>query len=419
MSCLNVKCIEKKEHENLTENDLKKINFDILKKLIKNELKGFLEYDEENEKIKTDYYIGYRWIEKNKILLKVTAKKNVDYFKMFKECLKDEIVVKKIHKTYEVFPNEPLIEVKKEEITPFIVLHFLTLVQKITKKGLKRGYKRVEENISSKIKGRILISKNIKHNLSKSQLHKNYCKYEKYSIDFLENQILKSAILACKRLIAKQNFVEVETWIRELLIHFEFVSDKKIKYYDFFKVKHSPFFKEYKKAFELAKLIFKRVEIFKEKSNDETGKIFPYQIKMPELFERYVELKLREAGIKYIDGNEKAVANCKLRPDFLLTEEKIILDAKYKFWYYKHDECNENFKKDLQQLAIYSIDNKIRELLNIEDDKIAEIVIVYPNEKCLNELKLVEKYKKAFKYYKMFKIGININKESNDKTRTD
>ena len=405
MYCANVK----KEHENLTENDLNGINLDELKKLIKNELNGFLEYDED-EKIKTGYYVGYRWIKKNEILLKVTAKHDVDYFKMFKECLKDEIVVKKIHKTYEVFPNEPLIEVKKEEITPFIVLHFLTLVQKITKKGLKRGYKRIEENISSKIKGRILISKNIKHNLSKSQLHKNYCKYEKYSIDFLENQILKSAILACKRLIAKQNFVEVETWIRELLIHFEFVSDKKIKYYDFFKVKHSPFFKEYKKAFELAKLIFKRVEIFKEKSNDETGKIFPYQIKMPELFERYVELKLRKDGIKYIDGNEELVANCNLRPDFLLPDEKVILDAKYKFWYAnKDDECDKNFKKDLQQLAIYSLDNKIRNKLNLTNNELVKLIIVYPNEKSLYDLKInEEKYLEPFEYYKMYKIGINI-----------
>ena len=397
MSCLNVICIEKKEHEDLTD-DLKEI---------KNELNGFLEYDE-NKKIKTSYYVGYRWIEKNKIL-KVTAKKDVDYFKMFKECLKDEVVVKKLHKVYDVFTNEPLIEVKKDEITPFIILHFLTLVQKITKKGLKRGYSQVEENLSSKIKGRILINKNIKHNLPKSQLHKNYCRYEKYSIDFLENQILKSAILACKKLIVKPNFKEVESWIKELLTYFNFVSDKKIEYYDFFKVKHSPFFKEYKSAFELAKLIFKRVEIFEKTSNNKKIKIFPYQIKMPELFERYVELKLRETGLKYIDGNEETIANCKLRPDFLLTEKKIILDAKYKFWYYNHNECNKGFKKDLQQLAVYSIDNKIRERLNIEDNKIAKIVIIYPNEKCPKDLKINdEKCKEVFEYYKMYKIGINL-----------
>jgi 5-methylcytosine-specific restriction endonuclease McrBC regulatory subunit McrC len=410
MNYADVIRLAKKEHEYLREDDLKEVDFDELKSLMKNELKGFLEFDED-EKIKTGYYIGYRWIKKNKILLKVTTKVDVDYFKMFKECLEDEVVVKKLHKVYDVFTNEPLIEIEKDEITPFVVLHFLALVQKITKKGLKKGYKRVEENLTSKIKGKVLISKNIKYNLSKSQLHKNYCHYEEYSIDFLENQILKSAILACKKLISKHNFEEVEIWIKELLVHFELVSNKKIEYYDFFKVKHSPFFKEYKSAFELAKLLFKRIEFFDEKHRDKKIKIFPYQIKMPELFERYIELKLRKAKIKYIDGNRESVANCKLRPDFLLPEEKIILDAKYKFWYYKHDECNKGFKEDLQQLATYSLDNKIRNKLNIPNDKIVEIIIVYPNQEGIEEFEIDKK--EAFKLFNLYKLGIKILQNKN------
>ena len=110
------------------------------------------EFSANQLKLKSYYYIGYRWFDEQKEeYIRISPKKSngyqADYLKMFSTCLKDPIVSKKLNNCYEIKFNEKWIDIKdnKDEITPFLILHFLSVVKKISQKGLKKGYVKVTD----------------------------------------------------------------------------------------------------------------------------------------------------------------------------------------------------------------------------------------------------------------------------------
>ena len=326
---------------------------------------------------------------------------------MFLEVLNDPIVSNKVDKVYKIFFNEPLIEIdtNKDLATEFLILHFLKVVNEIVKKGLKKGYLRVEENLTSRIKGKISINKTIKYNLSKNRPDKTYCNHQIFTINCLENQILKTALMQCSRALYLFKNENINKMYRQNLSAFELVDTKEVFNTDFFKIKHSPFFKEYKVALNLAKLIFKRFG-FSLNSKEIKNKIFPYYINMPELFERYVEVKLREKYNVLIDGNRNQKSySWQMRPDFLLPLKKIIIDAKYKFWYEK--ESDSDFKDDYKQLSLYGRDKKIRKELNVDDNEVVDLVFIYPSEDGDEKINLDLK-KADENFCRIYKYSLNI-----------
>ena len=393
-----------KEHKN---NELKYLG---LKKY-----NPFLDFgcdcEEECNKVQADYYIGYRWFKKNESYIcvkpKVYNNKRADFLAMFLEILNDPIVSKKANKIYQIFFDEPLIEVEvnKDYSLEFLILHFLKVVNDIVKKGLKKGYLKVEENLTSKIKGKILVNKTIKYNLSKNRPDKTYCNHQMFTINCLENQILKTALLQCRKVVSLFKNEEINKIFRQNLAAFELVDTKEVFNTDFFKIKYSTFFKDYKIALNLAKMIFKRLG-FSLNSKEVTNKIYPYLINMPELFERYVEVKLRKKYSTVIDGNERSFC-WQMRPDFLLPSEKYIVDAKYKFWYGMRS--NSKFKDDFSQLTLYSRCNSIRKDLGLKNEnEVIDLIFIYPNfNKKYKELEFKNKRKEK-EFFKIYKLPLKI-----------
>lgn len=60
--------------------------------------------------------------------------------------------------------GEPYIEInqKQDLITPLLMIRYLQVLKSVVRKGLKKSYYRVEQNLSSKIKGKVLVSKTLK-----------------------------------------------------------------------------------------------------------------------------------------------------------------------------------------------------------------------------------------------------------------
>lgn len=342
-------------------------------------------------KVKAHYIIGYRWWEEGISYIYVSAKehdnKKADYMKMFMECLKDPIVAKKLDKTYKIFFDEPLIEIDnhKGDITPLLIIHFLHMVKNISRKGLKKGYITVTENLTSKIKGKILINQTIKKNHLKNRLDKTVCNHQIFTINCLENKILKTALMQCGKHLQGISDPDVIKMLRQNINTFELVEEMEVFDSDFSKIKHSPFYKEYKEALNLAKMIFKRFGFIVNNKTDDMykTKIPPYYINMPELFERYVELKLLEKYPTIVDGNRNRVAVWGMKPDFLLPDQHMIIDAKYKYWFEdgKNGNNSENseYKADYMQLSLYGRDSKVRENigLNGSNDE-AQLLFIYP-----------------------------------------
>jgi 5-methylcytosine-specific restriction enzyme subunit McrC len=344
------------------------------------------EFEDNEIKLKSYYYIGYRWLDDEEYI-HISPKSykgyQIDYLGMFLSCLKDPIVSNHLGETYEIFFNEKWIEVdsNKDYITPFLIIHFLKIVNKITKKGLKKGYIKVTENLTSKIKGRISINQTIKHNHFKNRFDKTICNYQTYTINCIENRILKTALLQCSKHLSSIKNDEIIKLLNQNLNLFELVEVKEVFNSDFAKIKHSPFYKEYKEALKLAQMIFKRFGFrLNDTNNNQKHKIPPFYINMPELFERYVEIELRKkykdnliSGYGQKNGNSYVWG---LRPDFFVKNKKLIIDAKYKYWFDENEDYR--FKDDYQQLSLYGRVKKIRKDIGLLDNEEAKLLFIYP-----------------------------------------
>jgi 5-methylcytosine-specific restriction endonuclease McrBC regulatory subunit McrC len=126
-----------------------------------------------NNELCASYYIGIDWIKTKdeqqdytKSLVVHPKIKNLDYVRMFVHCLKHPEIAKFLKDSYHLDFKRPLIKLETAnwKLTPFMIVHFLSLVDKITKQGLKKNYIVVEENLNSKIKGKIKFSQQLKKN---------------------------------------------------------------------------------------------------------------------------------------------------------------------------------------------------------------------------------------------------------------
>lgn len=231
------------------------------------------------------------------------------------------------------------------------------------------------------MKGKILVNQTIKQNHFQNRLDKTVCSHQVFTVNCIENRILKTALLQCSRYLFGMGS-EVEKLLKLNLSAFESVESKVVSANDFRKIKHSPFYKEYRHALDLAQMIFKRFGFTLSSSKDTyQQKIPPFYIDMPELFERYVEIKLREqyknklqAGYGRKNGNSYVWG---LRPDFIVKDEKLIIDAKYKYWFDVESEDNK-FKDDFQQLSLYGRVNQIRDDIGLSDNEEAGLLFIYP-----------------------------------------
>ena len=59
----------------------------------------------------------------------------------------------------------------------FEVIRFISGAKAVCKKALKKQSGAHEENLNGKVKGRILMNKQVKYNLSTGQFQKTYCSY--------------------------------------------------------------------------------------------------------------------------------------------------------------------------------------------------------------------------------------------------
>jgi 5-methylcytosine-specific restriction endonuclease McrBC regulatory subunit McrC len=365
------------------------------------------------KEIRAFYYVGICWLHPKEHYLQVNPKiENLDFLKMFMDCLSNPTVAKHFEKSYKIFFDEPLIPINsnKIDITPLLIAHFLIIIKRICKKGLKKGYVTINKNLSGQIKGKPDIKNNIKRNLATNRQDKCFCNYQIHTFDCLENRILKSALRQVGKFLFSipnnKNLISLFNFSKS---SFEIVSEIKINSTDFKNIKHSAFYPEYKQALDLAFMIFKRLGYNPQQNDNKLKNTPPFYIDMPELFERYVETKLRKENYKDLkvgyshNNSETKSSSWELRPDFLLP--KRIIDAKYKNWYIKNTDTD--FKDDFQQLALYSRTKKIRNKIEIDENENPELIFIYPMQNGSENIDL-ENIVEETEFYKFFKKGIKL-----------
>lgn len=360
------------------------------------------------------YFIGLDWLAPKEVAIMVKPKvANLDYLKMFMECFNYPEMAAHLKDIYKIKFHEPTITLDTNpfELTPLLVFHFMNTVKNIAKKGLKKDYIRKEDNLQSKIKGKILFSKSLKMNNFKGRIDRNYCNFQEYSLDCIENKVLKKALIFVKSYLQKhyRNETKLLNSLNYCLSAFSEVSEE----IDISKIKHfkiNSLYKEYAEGLKLAKMVLQAfsyniTETTKQKQNN----VPPFYINMPLLFELYIYGKLKKQFGKSIIFQ----ANGKYgNADFLDTERKIIIDTKYKMIYNEEKYEIEN----IRQLSAYARDKGILKKLNLADSdkgKIVDCLIIYPLETEDKDLKFnfskENLEKNEIKQFEQFyKIGVGL-----------
>lgn len=105
---------------------------------------------------------------------------------------------------FNIFYDQPLIRLPQNadiETDILFALSYINSCHALCKKGLKKSLIYHEENFTAKLRGKIDVNKNIKHNTARGRSDKFYCKYVDFTEDTVENRIVKAALLKCKTIL--------------------------------------------------------------------------------------------------------------------------------------------------------------------------------------------------------------------------
>ncbi len=389
---------------------------------LQNEKAVCFEINIHSRKIHTNYYIGVDWIiEKEKAIyvepkLNNSPSEQTDYLKMLFSALKHHEVSKHTEDLFEIkWDSTPIFITQNQDLlTPLLVVQYLRLVKEIVRKGLKKSYYKVENNLFAKVKGKVLVSQTIKQNLVRNKPLNTFCSFDEFGLNGLENRLLKKALVFIQRYLSNIKNLQSEKYTTEIFNYispaFEFVSEE-VNLHDIKHTKTNAFYKEYEEAIQLAKLILRRFGYNISNTHEKTISTPPFWIDMSKLFELYVLglLKDNYGGNALYGGNEAKLSYG--LPDYLITkdDEKCIADAKYKLLY------NNNGQYDIdnvRQLSGYARDEKVFEKLDIPNDEIIDCIFIYPLSSDKNSQ---EKFKldlseadELGKFVKFKKIGVPI-----------
>ena len=167
----------------------------------------------DNILVRGSYFVGVDWVEQGKVAIQVNPKMNdgfeVDYVRMLNEALSEPDNYEHLRDLVTIDFNKPAIKIRQQRdvLSVFLVTEYINMLQRIVRNGLKKSFYLVEENLRSKAKGRLMVGRNIRQNLTKGRITANVCKYQVYDIDTPENRILKKALMFCLKQL--EAFVQV------------------------------------------------------------------------------------------------------------------------------------------------------------------------------------------------------------------
>lgn len=346
--------------------------------------------------------------------------KEIDFLKMLldlyagdiKENLLQDLVVID-WKTKRIPVNQ-----NQDQLTPFLVVQFLQLLKKIVKKGLKKSYYYIQENLNSRVKGKILIGQQLKKNVFQNKMTSTYCQYQVFGEDNFENRFLKkvfrftSSYIDNNKSVFKGNLAEVQHLLNYCRPAFEHIGEEGEEY-KLKNLKQNSFFKEYIDAIKIGQFILKKFSYNITQTSQKKVETPPFWIDMPRLFELFVYQNMLRANSQLKNKIHYQFATYGNELDILVSDEEhqMVIDTKYKM-HYIHGQIH----NDIRQVSGYARLKKVRRKLNVNDDRNIDCLIIYPDlENGLNIKDLtLENIKNSFEeneikaYHKIYKLGVKL-----------
>lgn len=122
---------------------------------------------------KGSYFIGLDWLSTGNVAIQVNPKMNdgyeIDYIRMLNDSLTECENYNHLNDLVTIYFNKPSIKVSQQQdlLSIFLITEYLNILSLIVKKGLKKSFYIVKENLHNKIKGRIMVDQNIRTNIVK------------------------------------------------------------------------------------------------------------------------------------------------------------------------------------------------------------------------------------------------------------
>lgn len=195
---------------------------------------------------------------------------------------------------FHIFYDQPLIRLPQNaniDAEILFALSYINSCHALCKKGLKKTLIYHDENLTAKIRGKIDVSKNIKHNTARGRSDKFYCSYVDFTDDNIENRIVKAALLKSKKIL-KEKFsseASVNGKINFCLNSLRHVKVTNISNTDINSSNVGGLYSYYKPAIQQARAILSlNFQSHNEKNGEnEKGFVYtiPYTINMETLFE--------------------------------------------------------------------------------------------------------------------------------------
>jgi 5-methylcytosine-specific restriction enzyme subunit McrC len=371
--------------------DGKEIEYTVKRGREENELCLKLQRRGEDVYATSSYFVGVDWIKENEVGVQVSPKMNdgyeIDYVRMLNDALCEKENFEHLKDLITIKFDKPSIRItqKQDLLSIFLITEYLNLLHRIVKRGLKKSYIIVEDNLHNKVKGRVLVAKNTRKNLMRGKMTDNICSYQVYGVDSPENQILKKALIFCVKQLDIYNYALDIRYLREMVRlispHFDKVSDivnvSRIKSFN-----ANPIYKDYKQAVDFAQLLLKRYSYnitLVGKMEIDTP---PFWIDMSKLFELYSFHHLRRVFTHKNEVRYHVKAHYQ-ELDYLLNPvhwpEPYVIDAKYKPRYKNVGGVS---KEDAREVAGYSRLSSVYERLglNAEISPPIKCLIIYPDQ---------------------------------------
>lgn len=375
--------------------------------------------EEEFYYIDTNYFVGVDWLFPEVTAVYVEPKLNesqqVDFLKMLIDSAEATENLQHLEGLFHVEYEKPWITIpeQKDLLSPILIVQFLKLVQKIVRKGLKKSYYPVTENLNSRIKGKILVGAQIKENLVKNTLTKTICSFQEYGINTIENQFLKLVLLFVSSYLNQKHqfFDEVQKSKMKNTLHycmpsFGQVEDLKNKHKRIHMTQNA-FYKEYEEAIRIGSYILKRFSFNINTTSKNQASTPPFWIDMSKLFELYVfgilKKKFKEPGSvtyhdTYLGGKETDIL-------IKVEEYKCVIDCKYKPQYKNGTPSLD----DKRQISGYTRMRSVYDKLSITYDKLIKGLIIYSHQDCDEEIKKEDLFKSEIReYIEFYKLGVKL-----------
>ena len=333
--------------------------------------------------LQASYFIGVDWLDDAHAITVLPNVENLDFLKMWNAALRFSPSSEYLGKFYGIGFDKPKIriEARYDMLSPLLILHFLKSMETLVGHQLRKGYVAQQDNLHMKVKGRVLIGKQIRKNVMRQKATDNWCEYSVFCDDIQENRILKKALILSERylnatrsLYTHSSGLLMRAELKKCLTVFSGVSeleDNRILSYR----RLGKLYRDYDEPLRLARLLIRRLD-FSAESGGKYLDVFPFWIDMSRLFEVYVYEQLTKAYGKSILFQVEGYGSTAV--DFVKKDEKLIIDTKYKPSYIDESDTSAIIH-DVRQLSGYARDKRILKAMEVEDESVLPCVIIYPD----------------------------------------